>query len=270
MRKLLLNRHEIDKLESRVNERGYTLIPLSLYFKDGRAKVEIALAEARRPTTSGTRSPPSRPTARSSRPSAAGSRAWIEPSRHRARRGDARLLAGPRPPRTLRRARALPAARTSRRAVWEQFDEAGPKIGREWPIRYRGSHEERVEQLRSFGVRRFSALPYAHRPGVATYLNDWARDFAADVPECLWSATFYPEPEAAAYVRAADRRRRRGVQAAHAGGGVPPRRPAARRGRSARSRTPAPRSSSTSAPARSATSSPARSTSSGCSTGTRG
>ena len=84
--------------------------------------------------------------------------------------------------------------------VWAQFDEAGPKIGRAWPIRYRGSHEERVEQLRSFGVRRFSALPYAHRPGVATWLNDWARGFAADVPEAMWSATFYPEPEAAAYV----------------------------------------------------------------------
>ena len=86
------------------------------------------------------------------------------------------------------------------RAVWEQFDNAGPKIGREWPIRYRGSAEERVEQLRAFGVRRFPTLPYAHKPGVAAYLNDWARGFAADVPESLWSATFYPEPEAAAYV----------------------------------------------------------------------
>jgi predicted TIM-barrel fold metal-dependent hydrolase len=35
---------------------------------------------------------------------------------------------------------------------------------------------------------------------VAIYLNDWAGGFAADVPESLWSATFYPEPEAAAYV----------------------------------------------------------------------
>jgi uncharacterized protein len=86
------------------------------------------------------------------------------------------------------------------RRVYEQFDNAGPKIGREWPIRYRGSHAERVELLRSFGVRRFSALPYAHRPGIATYLNDWAAGFAADVPESLWSGTFYPEPEAPAYV----------------------------------------------------------------------
>ena len=86
------------------------------------------------------------------------------------------------------------------RRVYAQFDDAGPKIGRDWPIRYRGSHAERVALLRELGVRRFSALPYAHRPGVATYLNDWARGFAADVPESLWSATFYPEPEAPAYV----------------------------------------------------------------------
>jgi SsrA-binding protein len=48
VRKLLLNRHEIDKIESRVNERGLTLVPLSLYFRDGRAKVEIALARGKR------------------------------------------------------------------------------------------------------------------------------------------------------------------------------------------------------------------------------
>lgn len=87
-------------------------------------------------------------------------------------------------------------------AVWRQFDHAGPKIGREWPIRYRGTVEERVEQLRSFGVRRFSALPYAHKPGVAAYLNDWAADLAAKVPECLHSATFYPEPGVAEQVAA--------------------------------------------------------------------
>lgn len=85
-------------------------------------------------------------------------------------------------------------------AVWRQFDEAGPKIGRAWPIRYRGSVEERVEQLRGFGVRRFTSLPYAHKPGVAAYLNDWARDFAAAVPENLRSATFYPEPGVGEYV----------------------------------------------------------------------
>jgi len=48
VRKMLMHRHEIDKLESRVNERGYTLIPLSLYFKDGKAKVELALARGKK------------------------------------------------------------------------------------------------------------------------------------------------------------------------------------------------------------------------------
>ncbi|MGH3446824.1 MAG: SsrA-binding protein SmpB [Nocardioidaceae bacterium] len=47
-RKLLLNRHEIDKLAHRVSERGLTIVPLSLYFKDGRAKVEIALAKGKK------------------------------------------------------------------------------------------------------------------------------------------------------------------------------------------------------------------------------
>ena len=86
------------------------------------------------------------------------------------------------------------------RAVYAQFDAGGPKIGREWPIRYRQSHAERVEILRAMGVRRFPTLPYAHKPGVATYLNDWAAGFAREVPESLWSATFYPEEHAASYV----------------------------------------------------------------------
>jgi predicted TIM-barrel fold metal-dependent hydrolase len=86
------------------------------------------------------------------------------------------------------------------RKDWAQFDQAGPKIGRDWPIRYRGSEEERVEQLRALGVRRFPTLPYAHKPGIAGYLTDWAREFSERVPEALWSATFYPEPEAAGYV----------------------------------------------------------------------
>ena len=47
-RKLLLNRVEIDKIERRVNEKGLTVIPLALYFLDGRAKVEIALAKGKK------------------------------------------------------------------------------------------------------------------------------------------------------------------------------------------------------------------------------
>ena len=47
-RKLLLHRLEIERLAARVAERGLTIVPLSLYFKDGRAKVEIALARGKR------------------------------------------------------------------------------------------------------------------------------------------------------------------------------------------------------------------------------
>jgi uncharacterized protein len=78
--------------------------------------------------------------------------------------------------------------------VWEHFDAAGPLLGRPWPIRYRGTDDERVATLRALGVRWHGALPYAHRPGVATYLNDWAAEFAARTPGCLRCATFYPEP----------------------------------------------------------------------------
>jgi SsrA-binding protein len=47
-RKLLLNKSEIAKIERKIGDKGYTLIPLSLYFKDGRAKVEIGLAKGKK------------------------------------------------------------------------------------------------------------------------------------------------------------------------------------------------------------------------------
>lgn len=47
-RKLLLHRREINRLIGRVRERGYTIVPTRLYLKDGRAKVEIALARGKR------------------------------------------------------------------------------------------------------------------------------------------------------------------------------------------------------------------------------
>jgi SsrA-binding protein len=46
-RKLLLHRQEIDSLYGKVRERGLTLIPTRMYFKDGRVKVELALARGR-------------------------------------------------------------------------------------------------------------------------------------------------------------------------------------------------------------------------------
>jgi SsrA-binding protein len=47
VRKLLLHRDEIARLIGKTREGGQTLIPLSLYFKDGKAKVEIALAKGK-------------------------------------------------------------------------------------------------------------------------------------------------------------------------------------------------------------------------------
>ncbi len=46
-RKLLLNRMEISKIVGKVNERGYTLVPLKLYFKDALIKVEVALCKGK-------------------------------------------------------------------------------------------------------------------------------------------------------------------------------------------------------------------------------
>ena len=47
-RRLLLHKREIRKLAGKVAERGYTLVPLSLYWKDGKAKVDLALAKGRK------------------------------------------------------------------------------------------------------------------------------------------------------------------------------------------------------------------------------
>jgi SsrA-binding protein len=46
-RKLLLHKREIEKIVGRINERGLTLVPTRIYFKDGRAKVELALAKGK-------------------------------------------------------------------------------------------------------------------------------------------------------------------------------------------------------------------------------
>jgi predicted TIM-barrel fold metal-dependent hydrolase len=87
--------------------------------------------------------------------------------------------------------------------VWAYFDAAGPLIGREWPISYRQEEIERVELLRAFGVRAFTSMLYPHKPGMADWLNDWAAGFAARTPDCLRTATFFPEEGVESYVRKA-------------------------------------------------------------------
>jgi SsrA-binding protein len=47
-RKLLLHKQQIRKLTGKLQERGYTLIPLKIYFKEGRAKVELGLARGKK------------------------------------------------------------------------------------------------------------------------------------------------------------------------------------------------------------------------------
>ncbi|HEY6394640.1 MAG TPA: SsrA-binding protein SmpB [Candidatus Binataceae bacterium] len=47
-RKLLLHRREIDRLWGRVREKGYSIVPLKIYFRNGRAKVELGLAKGKR------------------------------------------------------------------------------------------------------------------------------------------------------------------------------------------------------------------------------
>lgn len=87
--------------------------------------------------------------------------------------------------------------------VWAYFDSAGPLIGRPWPITYRTEESQRVQTLREFGVLRFTSLIYAHKPQMAAWLNQWATQFAAQTPDCVHTATFFPEAGAIDYVREA-------------------------------------------------------------------
>jgi uncharacterized protein len=87
--------------------------------------------------------------------------------------------------------------------VWRYFDSAGPLVGREWPIAYRTAESERLRTLRQFGVRGFTALVYPHKPQMAAWLNQWALQFSRSTPDCVATATFYPEPDAGYYVDAA-------------------------------------------------------------------
>lgn len=81
--------------------------------------------------------------------------------------------------------------------VWSYFDALGDGV---WPITYRFDQDERLDILRDLGVRYFTALSYPHRPDMARWLNSWAASFAEQNPDCLRSATFYPEPDAKDYV----------------------------------------------------------------------
>jgi uncharacterized protein len=84
--------------------------------------------------------------------------------------------------------------------VWQYFAAAEAHYGAAWPVAYPLPDEERLAVLDRLGVRAFPTLPYPHRAGMATWLNDWSAEFAHRRPQVLQSATFYPEPEAPHYV----------------------------------------------------------------------
>lgn len=84
--------------------------------------------------------------------------------------------------------------------VWGVFDSL-PEMGeRAWPINYRYTDEERVQILRDIGVTAFSTLNYAHRPGMAAWLNEYSKQFAAQRDDAIHSATFFPEDGVEDYV----------------------------------------------------------------------
>ena len=88
--------------------------------------------------------------------------------------------------------------------VWGYFDRVAERAGApSWPIWYRTGQPERLATLRALGVRAFPALTYPHKPGMAGWLNGWAAQFAAATPDCVPTATFYPEPQAGTDIAAA-------------------------------------------------------------------
>ena len=84
IRKLLLNRGEIERLIGKTRGAGLTLVPLSIYFNDGWAKVELGLAAGKKTTTSARTWPSATPTARSRGPTGARRRAARGPRGERA------------------------------------------------------------------------------------------------------------------------------------------------------------------------------------------
>ncbi len=87
--------------------------------------------------------------------------------------------------------------------VWAFFDDAEQHYGTPWPVHYRGSETERLEALGAQGVSAFAPLVYAHRPGMAQWLTEWAVDFGSRTPGAVPTATIWPEPSVATYLAAA-------------------------------------------------------------------
>jgi uncharacterized protein len=81
------------------------------------------------------------------------------------------------------------------RKIWDYFDR------HYWPVTYRQLPAGRLEWVRRNKIKRFTTLNYAHRPGMAAWLNEWTAEFCERTPEAIPCGTFYPEPSAAQDVR---------------------------------------------------------------------
>lgn len=85
------------------------------------------------------------------------------------------------------------------RKVWAAFDRLDPA----WPIAYRLPEEERLAVLRSLGVVAHTALAYAHRPGMAAWLNEHTLALARREDQVVPTFTFYPDDDVEDYVASA-------------------------------------------------------------------
>ncbi|MBL8602552.1 MAG: amidohydrolase [Myxococcales bacterium] len=80
-------------------------------------------------------------------------------------------------------------------AIWRWFD------ANAWPVRYRLHAEEVIAFMKARGVKRFCALHYAHKPGIAAGLNRFVWALSRSHPEIVPLATVYPgEPDAQAVI----------------------------------------------------------------------
>ena len=75
-------------------------------------------------------------------------------------------------------------------AVWRWFD----RLARPWPVTYRSAPQDRLATLARIGVRHHTALAYAHRPGMLTFLNEHTLGLAATQPAVIPTFTIFPEP----------------------------------------------------------------------------
>lgn len=82
------------------------------------------------------------------------------------------------------------------RKVWAAFDRLSPP----WPMAYRLPEEERLRILRRIGVVAHPALAYAHRPGMAAWLNTYTLDLADRAEQVVPAFTFYPDDDVDDYV----------------------------------------------------------------------